>query len=346
MSQQDSTTTERSFQHLNEFQRGQLAAFLKVKMPKTQIALELGVSRSTIYEEIKRGTVTQMNSDLTTREQYFPDVGQRVYEENRQRCRKPLKLEQAKDFIDYAQDKILNDKWSPDTVCGRAKKLDLFDVMVCMKTLYNYIGQHLLKVKNIDLAQKVRRKPKKHRPKENIKKLGESIENRPAEIGDRTTFGHWEIDLVIGKREKSEVLLTIDERLSRYRHIIRIDSKSVEAVKQGVDKLKKRYPKVFDELFKSVTSDNGSEFAGLSDEFKQVYYAHPYSSYERGTNERQNGLIRRFIPKGKDISKVPEEMIERAEDFVNELPRKILGYLTPKEIFIKEFSAINQKCPI
>ena len=203
MSNEDYTTKTRKFHHLTEMQRGQIQAMLELELPKVQIAIKVGISRSTLYEELERGTVTQMNSDLTTREKYFAEVGQRVYEENRQ------KIAKAEEFVKYAEEKILKEKLSPDSVVGYVKKHNLFEIMVCTKTLYNYIDKCLIKVKNIDLAQKVRRKPKRKRSREYRKKLGQSIELRPKIVDGREEFGHWEIDTVIGKSEADEVLLTL-----------------------------------------------------------------------------------------------------------------------------------------
>ena len=97
----------------------------------------MGIGCSTLYEELKHGTVIQMNSDLTTREEYFADVGQRVYEENRQKCRKPFKIAKAEEFVEYAEEKILKEKLSPDSVVGYVKKHNLFEETVFAKTLYN-----------------------------------------------------------------------------------------------------------------------------------------------------------------------------------------------------------------
>ena len=155
MSNTDCITKSRKFHHLTEIQRGQIEAMKKLKVPKAQIAIKVGISRSTLYEELKRGTVTQKNSDLTTRGEYFAETGQIVYEKNRQKCRKPFKISKAEEFVGYAEEKIIKEKWSPDSVAGYAKKHKLFEETVCTKTLYNYIDKCLIKAKNIDLAQKV-----------------------------------------------------------------------------------------------------------------------------------------------------------------------------------------------
>nr|WP_315452398.1 hypothetical protein [uncultured Selenomonas sp.] len=163
MSHTHSTTKRRTFKHLNAYQRGQIEAMLRLGVPKVKIAKDLGIARSTLYEEIKRGTVTQKRSDWTYYEQYFAQSGQIRYERNRENAGKPSKFNAAQDFIRYVENAILKDKHSPDAICGRAKRMNLFEVSVCTKTIYNYITMGLLKVKNIDLRQKVRRRKRKEK---------------------------------------------------------------------------------------------------------------------------------------------------------------------------------------
>ena len=281
-----------------------------------------------------------MNSDLTIREEYFAETGQIVYEKNRQNCRKPFKIAKAEEFVKYAEEKILKEHLSPDSVVGYAKKHKLFKVTVCTKTLYNYIDNGLIRVKNIDLAQKVRRKPKRNYSREYRKKLGQSIEIRPKIVDDREEFGHWEIDTVLGKSEAAAVLLTLDERKTRKRYIMRLPAKKAQCVNEALKILKERYADKFAQVFKSITADNGSEFANLSEIGVSVYFAHPYSSWERGTNERQNGLVRFFIPKGKPISQVSDRTIKRAEEWINKIPRKLFNYSSSAELFEKEILLI------
>ena len=245
----------KKFHHLNKFQRGQIEALLKLNLPKTQIAKQVGISRSTLYLELKRGTTIQMNSDLTFREEYFAYTGQVVYEKHRKNSRKSLKISRVGDFMNFAEEKILKEKWSPDSVCGYAKLHHLFSKIVCTNTLYRYIDLQLTKIKNINLKQKLRRKPKKKYSHEHVKKMGDPIDLRPPCVNKRLEFGHWEIDLMLGTRSNDEVLLTLDERMTRFRHIIRLPSKKVACV--------------------GITADNGSEFADLCNSAVQIYYAHP-----------------------------------------------------------------------
>ena len=343
MTQANYTTNKRTFKHLNYEKRKIIEKLLEDNVPKTKIAELLNISRSTLYNEIERGTVVQRKSDLTEYKKYFADVGQLVYEKNKKNCKIPLKVTEAIEFIEYAEEQILTNKLSPDAICGRAKAKKMFNITVCTKTLYNYIDLGILKVKNIDLPLRVKLKTKSRKLRKNRRILGESIENRPAIVNNREEFGHWEIDTVIGTKNKGAVLLTLDERLTRKRIILKIAEKTAAAVNEGISKIFSRFGKNSSIIFKSITSDNGSEFSELTKAFPtvKIYYAHPYSSGERGTNEKQNSLIRNFHPKGKSFDNVSEIAIKRIEDWINNLPRKFAQYLTPNELFDNELQKIN-----
>ena len=146
------------------------------------------------------------------------------------------------------------------------------------------------------------------------------------------------------KNKADAVLLTITERMTRKEIIRKIPSKTAEAVQIALLRLADESCEYFSKVFKSITADNGSEFAKISSlEEKtatKIYFAHPYSSYERGTNERHNGLIRRFIPKGKSMSQYSIEAIAKVQNWCNTLPRKILKYLTPDEAFEYQLNQI------
>lgn len=174
---------------------------------------------------------------------------------------------------------------------------------------------------------------------------GRSIEERPAEANERTQTGHWEIDLVLGGKDSSGAcLLTLTERKSRREIIRKLPDKKQTSVIHALDVLERQLGrKGFSQIFKTITADNGSEFLNshlmerscLSrrKQRTQVFYAHPYSAYERGTNENMNRMIRRFIPKGTDINRYTKREIKRIEQWLNTYPRKILDYMTPQEAY-------------
>jgi len=340
------TTTVRSFTHLTLQERGMIFALLKEKRSIRYIAQQLQRNPGTISREVKRGTTSQLRSNLTTYEAYFPETGQAIYAKHRSASGFLCKIHLVEPFLQFAETKILRDNWSPDAVVGycRSHPEWMGKELVCTKTLYNYIDQGLLKTRNLDLLLKVRRKTKRQILRKNKRVLGQSIELRPTDVENRQEFGHWEIDTVIGKRSNDQALLTLTERRTRQELIIPLARKDSSSVRTGLEELKEQFGLRFPQVFRSITADNGAEFsdlAALGESWNNnVYFAHPYSSWERGTNERHNGLIRRFIPKGKPISEVAPATIQRIQDWCNQLPRKILGYKTPQQCFDEELIKI------
>lgn len=341
-----STINRRTFKHLTPYERGQIVALRGEGKSLQFIADTIGKNKSTISRELKRGTTLQKKQKDIYFEAYFPETGQAVYEKNRRACGRKMKLYQSMEFIKLTEHLILKEKWSPDAIVGRVKKLGLFkNTLVCVKTLYNYIDQGLIGVKNIDLALKVRRNTKNDRVRKNKKTLGKSISERPEHIHLREEFGHWEIDTVVGKKSQDEALLTLTERKTRVNLVLKITAKDEQSVKQTIEQIQLNLGEMFSQVFKTITSDNGSEFASLTeavnDTITEVYFTHPFSAFERGTNEKHNSLVRRFIPKGKPIKTVSSEFITKVTAWCNELPRKILGYKTPMECFREEIRQLN-----
>ena len=250
----------------------------------------------------------------------------------------------------YIESKIINEKYSPDAVIGQIKVKGLqFKTSICTKTLYNYIdrGDVFLKLTNKDLPVK---KDGKKRIYQKVRKValknlkGSSIEERPKEANERLEYGHWEMDCVVGKKESAAVLLVLSERKTREEIIFKLPNKTQKSVINAIDELEKRYRRKFREKFKTITVDNGTEFLDYrgiekskiepGKERTKVYYAHPFSSWERGTNENINKLIRRFIPKGTDIAKVSKAKIKSIERWINEYPRRMFGYKSAKEMAV------------
>ena len=314
-------TTNRKYRHLTREKRAQIEVLLQLKLPKSRIAREVGIARSTLYNELARGTVQQLGRNLEPYTRYFGDSGQRVYEHRRRNSHCPIKLPKAKKFVSFAVKQILTKHLAPDTICGLAKEKGCFTELVCSKTLYNYIERGLLKARNIDLTLKVKRKRHRKGHPQHKRLYGLSIEARPQVVNQREEFGHWEIDTVVGRKESQSVLLTLDERITRFRHIIKIPGRSTQAVEQGLKTLRELYGERFSQVFRSITSEI------------PICYAHPYSAYERGLNEKQNSLIRRFLPKGRSFDVVTDEQIREIPDWINQLPRKSFHYSSPEELF-------------
>lgn len=346
MDKKNTNTNSRKNKHLNFKERTIIEIRLQDGLSAYKIAKELHRSINTILNEIKRGTTTQIKQGKAI-EVYLADTGQAVYENNRSNSCCSFKRLKCSEFINYVIDKFKNDSWSIDACFGEAILKAKFDrsEMVCTKTLYNYIDLGLLDIKNADLPQKMRRNTKPAKIKTHKKILGKSIKERPIEIESRKEFGHWEIDTVIGEKSNTDnVLLTIVERKTRYAIVRKIELKTSESVINELMAIADYYGDKFDEIFKTITGDNGSEFTDLSKiedlGDTNVYFTRPYSSYEKGTNERHNGLIRRFIPKGNRIFDYDLNDIAFVEEWMNTLPRKILGYKTPEELFEEQLDVI------
>ena len=218
---------------------------------------------------------------------------------------------------------------SVDTFVHIYKLQHVDAVLPSTKTLYNYIHQGLLEIKVIDLPRAVRIRKKFNKRPSTKKHLGKSIEERPEEINNRSRFGDWEIDSVLGGKTIGEPsILTLVERQTRYAVTKKLVEKKAEYVNQAVLECMKLYP------IKSITADNGNEFSSLSKiEGLDVYFAHAYSSYERGTNENFNGLLREFIPKGISLKELNPTLLEDYTKAINERPRRIHDYQSAKKLF-------------
>ena len=356
MTQTENTTFLRKGKHLDYEERNKIEAWKQIDRPLSNraIAKLLGRAPQTIHSEVKDGTVRQIRRHVQNGKTYeyesfvySADAGQAAYENARTNSRKQPKWVSSPKFMAYADHQMKTEKQAPDVVVGRAKKLGLFpnETIPCTTTLYNYIDLGWLETKNIDLHLKVRRNTKRSQSRKNKKILGDLIEKRPDIVDTRERFGDWEIDTVNGLRVgKDQALLTLTERKTRYEIIIKIDGKAANPVDRALTALKEAAGNDFEVLFKTITSDNGAEFAGLTTLLKditEVYFTHPYSSWERGTNENHNGIIRRFIPKGTRMEDVALTTIRRVQDWMNNLPRRILGYATPRECLLNELSELS-----
>ena len=332
--------------HLSLEERVIIQTRIKDGFSLRAIARELDCSPSTISYEVKRGTVSLYHGK---QKRYKAQQGDKVYQTHRKNCGRKSDFLKKSDFIKYVNKHFCEDGWSLDVCANRCLALGEFsrDQVVCTRTLYNYVDQCLMGMRNSDLPEKLKHNTKVHRIRKNKKKLGRSIEERPKEINDRKEFGHWECDLVLGHKTKDDqVLLTLSERMSREFLILRIPDKTANSVMNAFQTLRKQYSEHWNDIFKTITTDNGSEFADLAN-LEQVsktlvYYAHPYTSCDKGTVERHNGLIRRFIPKGDCINNYSLQDIINIETWCNSLPRKILAYHTPDEIFERELDHIYQ----
>ena len=355
MSQEENTTQKRRKEHVNAEERKIIERMIREGANKGQIGRALYRDKSTIKREIKRGSVihrrqnTYVSRDPKVPEYieenvYYWDVGQRVYEQHRQNCGSKNKVVVCGELVSFVEGKVLGkEKWSPDAAIGYAKAKNLFPGKeFTTKTFYNWVDDGLVQVKNIDLLLKVQRRPSRPRH-ERKKKLGKSIEERPAAVTTREEFGHWEGDGIVGKGQQGH-LITLVERKLGLGMLFNVGNKESVRVVEILDRLQQQYGKHFATIFKTITFDNGTEFSDSPamerDHRIQVYYAHPYSSFERGTNENWNGIVRRFIPKGSSFDRLTDQDIQRIANYINTLPRKRFGYKTPIDLWHAELNGI------
>ena len=321
--------------NLTHTQRLQIETLNNAGHSKKEIAEVIGVSLTTIYNELHRGECELLDgSTWQTYKSYSAYIAEERYRVKCSAKGAPLKIGDYA-FCAYLEKRVNEDKISPCAVLGEIKRKGLPFTNISKTTLYRYIEIGIFA--NITLNK---RKPKCYR-KTVIKRAprGVSIEKRPEVIGRRQTFGHWEMDCVCGPTKN--VFLVLSERLSWKEIIFPMKNQKAESVISCLNILERRYGKMFRKVFKSITVDNGSEFSdhpGIERSIYRgkrtsVYYCHPYCSSERDTNERLNREIRRLVPKGTDLSRFTAEDVQQIEDWVNSYPREVLGFATSSEVF-------------
>lgn len=333
---QSQAITPSHYKQLTLDERGQIQALKQAGFTITQIAESVNRHKSTISRELKRGTVDQICGAGKHFQQYYAEAGAAVYDKHRAACHPTTRFEQCPEF--YAKlTVVLRQRprvYSVDSFVQTYKKAHPELKCPSTPTVYRDIDKGLLEVRNGDLPMKLRRRVRsganKH-ARTNKRVYGESIEDRPKEVESRQVVGHWEGDLVKGTRVEDEpALMTMTERVTRFEIILKLPNYHAETCLQGLQTILDDYGA---DNFKTVTFDNGSEFAKLSDvEGTTVYYAHPYSPWERGTNENANGLIREFIPKGRSLHDYDIIDIQSFQDALNQRPRRSLGYCSAADL--------------
>ncbi|MDD6159994.1 MAG: IS30 family transposase [Oscillospiraceae bacterium] len=322
--------------YMTRDERLQLEALRKARIPVAQIAKQLGFSRQTIYNELKRGAYMH-NVNYDYEERYSADKAQQIHKYNQTAKGRPLKIGNDHDYANFLEKKILNDRYSPAAALAAAQRAG-YQTTVCATTLYSYIDKGVfLHLTNKALWIKSKKKKQSYKP---IKRIVHaqlpSITDRPEWINNREELGHWEMDLIIGKAETKPVLLTLTERASRYELIFKLPNRKAATIREVFNKLEHKYPD-FKERFKSITTDNGMEFMEhdkLIESIRggkrfDIYYCHSYAAWEKGSNENHNRMIRRFFPKGTDFTKITKKRIAEIQDWMNNYPRKILNWAAP-----------------
>jgi len=307
------------------------------KRSKSFIASKLNRSRSTISREINKWV-------QRPGEEYNAELAHWSAQDDYLNKRNLDKIGTFKKLKFYVYKGLLNG-WSPEQIAGRIKDDHPNDPIMSIshEAIYMHVYSHPQARVNRKLIallpyQKSRRKRANALSKRRIRiKDQVSIDLRPSHIDQREEIGHWEGDLMIGAKQASAIG-TLVERKSRFTYIVKLKNRKSETVRMGFTK---ELNKLDAKFRKSLTYDNGVEMAQhklLTQQTGiQVYFAHPYSSWERGTNENTNGLIRRFFPKGTNFNEIDEHRLKEVQDKLNRRPRKVLGYKTPLEIMELEY---------
>jgi IS30 family transposase len=310
------------------------------KKSKSYIAIRLGRTRSTIGREVNKWVQKKEDN-------YDAELSHWCAKEDYLNKRNLDKIS-TYPLLKFFVYRGLLSNWTPEQISGRLKELYPNDQIMSIshEAIYRHIytrPQARLNKKLIKLLvrKKTRRRTPKKRRGGGSKIINQvSIDNRPQHIELRNEVGHWEGDLVIGKNHKSAIG-TIVERKTRFTLIVKLESKKAGEVANEFSKILNKLNPIYK---KTMTYDNGIEMARHEKITKntgmKIYFAHPYSSWERGTNENTNGLIRRYLPKGTNFNEIHINQLQIIQEKLNNRPRKIIGYKTPKEMMDLELKSV------
>ncbi len=324
------------YHRLNMNEREEISLGLAQGRSRRDIAAMLSRSPATVSREILRNQYHGYDYI-----HYRAAKSQRRAHRLAHRARRQCKLdtnERLRQFVFEHLDK----RWSPEQIVKRLKVLYPLDMTmrISTETIYSYLyvwprGElRKIVLKCLRRCHKYRRVYAKGRPNNQAIQDFISIEERPKEVADRIIPGHWEGDLLMGHNNASALGVLV-ERTTRMIFLVRLKDKDATTVRMAFGRKFKHLP---DGLKRSLTYDNGQEMAEHNLFTKntriQVYFAHPHSPWERGTSENTNDLLRQFFPKGINFDKVSLGQINRVQNMINDRPRKVLGFLTPHEVFV------------
>ena len=335
--------------HFTLNDRQTLERMLRKGFKPKAIADSLGKCERSIYYEINRGLCIQRTTDLIDVEVYCADVAHRRYKKFLSEKGPDLKIGHDHALVKKLEELIVEQRFSPGAALAYIRNGgDEYATDICEQTLYNYIYRRdvFLVLNEKHLYEKGRRHYAARSKKEAARApRGTSIEKRPKEIGKREKFGHWEMDSIMGCKGSKKTLLVLTERRTRMGIVMLLEDHTAASVVKAINRLERKFGKLFYTLFKSITVDNGCEFQdfeGIEIAHRRkgkrtiVFFCHPYSAYERGSNENMNRLIRRFFPKGTNFDEVTKEQVEEAERWMNNYPRKLLGWKSASDLFNEE----------
>lgn len=310
-----------SYKHFTIEERESILEFLALGLKPSEMARRLGRHRSNIVREIKRNSING---------KYSPNKAQILYSSRKKNCGAKRKLENSILLLDI-QDK-LESGWTPEQISGRAKLKMHFSIS--FKTIYSAINNGLLLENSISFLPR-KGKKKKNGIKEKRGSIPDKkmIEERPEEANNRSKVGHFESDTIVGS-ERQGAIMTYVCRKSRYLIAELMPNRKAGTFNQATISNFKYFPL---KHIKTFTSDNGKEFSRFKELEENLrvkcYFANPYHSWERGTNENTNGLLRRYFPKRTNFINLTKDQVNQAVYALNNRPRKCLGFKTPQEVF-------------
>lgn len=311
----------KTYTQLTQEQRYQIYAFRKAGFSQTAIARELNVDKSTISRELRRNC----------RERgYRPKQAHHKAQQRRQAKPKATRIT-AQTW--HQVETLLRQQWSPEQIAGYLKKHNLASLS------HERIDQYIYadKAQGGDLHRHLRCQKKRRKRYGKHDRRGQipnrkTIDERPAVVAEKNRLGDWEADTIIGKGHQ-QALVSLTERKSKFLLLAKVERKTDDLVQAAVVRLLKPYA----DKVKTITSDNGKEFAAhetiASEVEADFYFAHPFASWERGLNENSNGLVRQYFPKGSDFTAITDADVDQVRERLNHRPRKTLGYQTPFEVF-------------
>jgi IS30 family transposase len=316
----------REYRQLTEEDRIEIYAMKQAGKEQNKIAVKLGVHPSTISRELSRNTGLRS---------YRPKQAQQKTLHRRFTARKAVKM--TPETIDYIESK-LTEQHSPEQIAERMKlDPDWHGLTVSHERIYQHIWQDKAQggmlYKHLRIGgTKQRRKRRNSRDMRGTIKNRVGIQERPKIVERKIRIGDWEGDTIVGKNHQG-ALVTLVERKSKLTLIGKVDRYTAEVVEKTIISLMELLPR----RNYTLTVDNGKEFASHESVAEtlqiKVYFADPYSAWQRGLNENTNGLIRQYVPKGSDVRSLTDHQIQHIVDRLNNRPRKSLGFLTPNEVF-------------
>lgn len=327
----------RTFKQLGLDERAKIEAWVNSGVSKAEIARSLGIHRSTVTRELNR---------FSTPHGYKSRMAEARHKEKRKNCRPKCKVETLPKVSQYVLEHILRG-WSPETISGTLRE----EIKLGFRTSTDYVNHESIYKfvyesefgKKEKLYQYLRRGQKRRKRRFGRKTHKELIKNRifigmrPEEVQSRKTIGHWEGDAIIYTNKKA--INSLVERKSRFVILTKLEQKTAVLTKEAItNRLQNHYRK-------TLTVDNGSEHTLHEEIAKElgvdIFFCHPYHSWEKGTNENTNGLVRRYLPKRTSIDELTQTELDDIAEELNNRPRRILNYQTPRQVLELEYQKLN-----